>query len=521
MMKITLAVKGLFKLKWEYRRTNMDRQSEEQRIGSFSLPENLNGFCIHMVGIKGTGMAALAELLVHGGASVTGSDVPDHFYTDSILSALGICPAEGFSAENIPSGTQLVIYSSAYSRTENPELLEADRRKIPVLLYNEALGMFSARPYSIGIAGVHGKTTVSGMTGTVFRALDLDASVLAGSAISSFGGKCTMIHGSKYFAAETCEYREHFLSFHPSKIVLTGIESDHQDYYPTYDAILAAFIRYIDRLPQFGELIYCADDPGAKEAARISFSARPDLVFTEYGENASGAFRVSFLGVRNGRQYFSLKGVPGEFSLQIPGRHNVRNAAAVCALAASLVTREKGSFSFSDAGKVREALASYTGSKRRSEIVGTADGVLVLDDYAHHPTAVDSTLAGFREFYPGRRLIVDFMSHTYSRTAALLPDFARAFRSADTVILHKIYPSAREQPGGPVDGKTLFDAVRQNHRNVLYFEEPMEARSRISGMLKPGDVFVTMGAGDNWKLGLAVLEDLQAREASGKQGSKK
>ncbi len=478
---------------------------------TFSLPENLSGFNIHMVGIKGTGMAALAELLTHAGAVVTGSDVPDKFYTDDILNAVGVTPAEGFDASHIPPGTELVIYSSAYSRDSNPELIAASERRIPVLMYTEALGQFSAGSFSIGISGVHGKTTVSGMTGAVFKAFNLDSSVLAGSAVSSFGGKCTMINGSKYFAAETCEYQKHFLSFHPSKIILTGIECDHQDFYPTYESIFSAFVQYIDLLPQFGELIYCADNPGAKDAAQICFSSRPDIVYTGYGESASGPFKLSYLGIRNGRQVFSLKGLPGEFSLRIPGRHNVLNACAVCALAVSLITREKGEFTFSDAGILRTALASYSGSKRRAEIVGEEDGVLLIDDYAHHPTAVSSTLDGFREFYPGRRIVVDFMSHTYSRTAALLTEFSKSFRSADEVILHKIYPSAREHFDGTVTGRTLFDAVKQKHRNVRYFEEPMEARQYLSSSLKPGDVFITMGAGDNWKLGLAVLDDLKDR----------
>ncbi len=487
----------------------------------FSLPENLSGLKIHMVGIKGTGMTALAELLLSAGASITGSDVPDKFYTDEILSSLGISPIEGFSESNIPKNADLVIYSAAYSAKENPDLIEAETRELPMMSYSEALGQFSARPFSIGIAGVHGKTTVAGMTGAAFKALDLSASVLAGSAISSFGGKCTMINGLKYFAAETCEYRENFLFFHPSKIVLTSIESDHQDYYPTYDSIYEAFIRYINLLPQYGELIYCADNPGAREAARSAFSIRPDIVYTSYGESADAQFKISFLGAKGGKQHFAIRGLPGEFSLRIPGKHNVINAAAVCALASSILAKEKGSLHFADAGKLRQALSEYSGAKRRSEIVGEADGVLVLDDYGHHPTAIFSTLAGFKEFYPGRRLIVDFMSHTYSRTAALLADFAKAFGPADAVILHKIYSSAREQFDGNITGKTLFDAVRQHNRNARYFEEPEGALKFVSKYLKEGDIFVTMGAGDNWKLGLMVLEELKAREAARAVGEKR
>ena len=473
----------------------------------FRLPENLEGFRIHMIGIKGTGMAALAELLVARGAVITGSDVAEVFYTDEILHALGITPFSPFDAKNIPVSCSLVINSSAYKAETNSELAAAVARKIPCMLYSEALGEFSAHGFSCGIAGVHGKTTTTGLAGTVIKALDLDASVLAGSVISSFDNHCTMINGSKYFVAETCEYQRHFMAFHPRKILLTSIESDHQDCFPTYESILSAFMQYIGLLPQFGELIYCADDPGACEAAKMIFSSRPDLVFTGYGERAIGDYKLTIKGIRNERLVFSLKGFSGEFRLRVPGKHNARNAAGAVALALSLARNERETVTFTQIGKVREALESFTGSKRRSEIIGEEKGVLVMDDYGHHPTAIATTLEGLKEFYPGRRLVVDFMSHTYSRTQALLGEFASSFAAADEVILHKIYASAREQYDGTVTGKTLFDATRQKHRNVHYFDEVMDARPYLEKNLKNGDLLVTMGAGDNWRLGKAVLED--------------
>lgn len=460
-----------------------------------------------MVGIKGTGMAALAELLTSRGALLTGSDVPDEFYTDEILRVLGIPVLSPFQSSNLDYKVQLVIYSAAYKTDSNPELIEAINRSIPVLLYSEALGEFSAHSFSCGIAGVHGKTTTTGLAGTIIKGLDLDASALAGSVINSFDNHCTMINGSKYFIAETCEYQRSFMSFHPKKILLTSIESDHQDYYPTYESILSAFMQYIDLLPHFGELIYCADDPGAVEAAKLIFSSRPDIVFTGYGEKAIGDYRLTIKGIKNERLVFTLKGFTGDFRLRVPGIHNARNAAGAIALAISLAKEENATVAFSDIGKIRESLEKFTGSKRRSEIVGEEDGVLVIDDYGHHPTAIKTTLQGIKAFYPGRRLVVDFMSHTYSRTAALLNDFASSFGSADEIILHKIYASAREKYDGSVTGKTLFEATKHKHKNVHYFEEVMDARSYLAETLKKGDLFVTIGAGDNWHLGLAVLED--------------
>jgi len=217
------------------------------------------------------------------------------------------------------------------------------------------------------------------MVGTLMRAIGLDGSALAGSVITSFGNHCTMINGSKYFVAETCEYQRHFMEFHPRKILLTSIESDHQDYYPTYESILSAFMQYIDLLPQFGELIYCADDPGACEAAKMIFSSRPDLVFTAYGEKAIGNYQLSVKGIRDERLVFTLKGFSGEFRLRIPGRHNARNAAGAIALAASLAREEKGELDFTDIGRLREGTEIVSGSAE-SLSRSAADSIVALGE---------------------------------------------------------------------------------------------------------------------------------------------
>lgn len=471
-----------------------------------NLPANLQNFRIHMVGIKGTGMTALTELLVSRGASITGSDVPDEFYTDKILAELGITPMTPFSRNNLPKNTQMVIHSSAYERNINPELIAAEAQKLPILEYTEALGHFSRNSKSVGIAGVHGKTTTTGMVGTILKSLNFPCSVLAGSAISGFNNRCTMVNGSRYFIAETCEYRRHFLHFHPFKIVLTSIESDHQDYYPTYESIISAFMQYIDSLPQFGELIYCADDPGACEAVRMVFSSRPDLIYTPYGEKAFGDYRISMKGVHKERQVFSLAGFSGQFKLSVPGRHNILNAVASIALAVSLLNAEGHELTIQNVAQIRSSLEGFSGSRRRGEILGEAQGVLFIDDYAHHPTAIRTTLAGLKEFYPNRHIIVDFMSHTSSRTAALLKEFASSFSCADELILHKIYPSARDDYSGSVTGETLYEETKKKHRKVKYFEEVFDAQKYLISSLKKGDLFVTMGAGDNWQLGRTIFE---------------
>ncbi|AEE16607.1 UDP-N-acetylmuramate--L-alanine ligase [Treponema brennaborense] len=502
-------------------------------MNTYVLPPDLNGIHIHCVGIKGTGMAALTEIMVSRGAVLTGSDVADVFYTDAILKKCGVAVMP-FSAENITDRIDCVVYSSAYDRRTNPDLAEADRRGVPALLYSEALGQLSAAAYSCGIAGVHGKTTTTGLAGTILHELALPAQTLAGSVIASFGpaggdGSCTLTDGHTYFVAETCEYQRHFMAFHPQKIILTSVESDHQDYYPTYESIRDAFVEYALKLPNGGELIYCADDAGAAETARSVSSLRPDILLTPYGEQAAGPFCVTFGDVRDGRQYFSLAGFDRSFYLCIPGRHLVRNAAAAAALACGLLKEQLRSegvsaeatpahvFSARTAEKLAAAFAGFRGGRRRSEIIGTAGNVVFIDDYGHHPTAVRTTLDGYRAFYPGRKLVVDFMSHTYTRTAALLDEFAQCFGAADEVILHKIYGSARENVSETgITGETLFGRTKRFHANVRYYAEIMDAHDDLYRELSSpdpaypaGTVFVTMGAGDNWKIGKRLYDELK------------
>lgn len=473
------------------------------------LPSNLKDFRIHMVGIKGTGMTALAQLLVSRGSIITGSDVCDVFYTDEILKKLGISVYSPFSSSNIKDDIDLVVYSSAYNFETNVELKTTKEKNIPYLSYTQALGEFSLHSYSCGVCGVHGKTTTTGMVATILKELSLPASVLAGSAILGLDSSCVMLQGEKYFVAETCEYKKHFLNFHPKEIILTSIEEDHQDYYPTYQDILSAFLKYIDSLPEMGCVFYCADDKGAKEAINITFLSRPDLVFVSYGESATGDYRLKIEGIRDEKLYFSLSGLAGEFFLPIPGKHNALNATAAIAFSLNLLKKEKGEITIEDLGKVRKAISSYRGAKRRFELVGKCNNIIFLDDYAHHPTAIKALLRGVKEFYPARRVIADFMPHTYSRTAALINQFAQAFDDADIVVLHKIYSSAREVYSGQIDGRTLFEKIKKNKKNVSYFEEVLDAKEFVLQNLKAGDLFITIGAGDNWQLGRAVLQELQ------------
>lgn len=481
------------------------------------LPKDLSNFKVHFVGIKGTGMCALAELFNRWGARITGSDTTEHFYTDEILRELGIPYKEGFSASNLPPDVDLVIYSAAYGLDTNVELIAAVQQNRRLLKYTDALGAYSQRFDSSGIAGVHGKTTTTALAGTLAQALGVPAQVLAGSAVGNFANRSTLVLGDRYFIAETCEYRKHFLAFHPRRIILTSVESDHQDYYPTYESIRDAFIEYALKLPPSGDLLYCADDPGAREVAQILGDQRRDLTFIPYGFTAEGPFRITSFLVENERTHFTLQGLLAPWRLRVPGRHTVLNATAALALLTRILEDLDGkglrSSPWDEARLLRAqgALENFVGSRRRSQIIGEAGGTLVMDDYAHHPTAIKTTLEGLKAFYPQRRLIVSFMSHTYTRTAALLDDFARSLLPADRVILHKIYPSARETYSGGVDGKTLYQRTRALKEDVRYFEEPLSALDTLVAEAGPSDLFISMGAGDNWKLARALYEKLLGR----------
>jgi UDP-N-acetylmuramate--alanine ligase len=472
------------------------------------------GFRVYMIGIKGTGMCALSELLFHSGVKVTGADTADTFYTDEILTTLGIPYYEGFSVNHLNHPDEkpdLVIYSAAYSPDNNCEMAYAVGANLPMLKYTDALGAFSSHFDSSGIAGVHGKTTTTALAGTLIKSLKLPAQILAGSGVAAFGGTSTLTLGQKYFVAETCEYRNHFLSFHPNRIILTSVEWDHQDFFPSYEAIRDTFIEYVCLLPKGGELIYCFDDAGAMEVAEKVRRKRPDISYIPYGFTAKGDYKVAYMKVANERILMKLEGFDQEFKLKVSGKHLVLDAAAAIALAISLAKKEFAVSEIDEASlkNMADALEDFGGSRRRSEILGEVNDILFMDDYGHHPTAIKTTLEGLKAFYPKRRIVVSFMSHTYTRTAALLDEFASSFTSADVLLLHKIYASAREKYEGGVNGKTLFEHAANFNQNIHYFEEPIDAKDFLLKELNPGDLFITMGAGDNWKLGKAVFEALK------------
>jgi UDP-N-acetylmuramate--alanine ligase len=449
-------------------------------------------------------MTALADILASRGALVTGSDTADTFYTDAILRRLGIPVLEGFAATNVPPDAELLVHSAAYDPTTHVEVTAARSRGVPIVSYPEALGALSRASEFVAITGVHGKSTTTAMAGIVLKHLGLPVTVLVGTEVPGFGGRSVHCGGDRYLVAESCEYRRHFLNYSPTCMVVTGAEAEHLDYFRDRADVISAFVELAERLPQGGELICCADDAGAREIAASAAAARPDLRLVPYGTSADGPFRVAGLRSGAGALEFSLGGE--RYRLRVPGRHNVLNAAAAIAVARHVEACEgRGA---APASILADALWSFTGTRRRSEVIGEAAGVLFVDDYGHHPTEISVTLAALREFYPGRRLVVDFMSHTYSRTQKLFRELAGSFGPADLVVLHRIYASARESNPGGISGRDLYEAVAAQHPAVLYYDDPPEAVAPLAGRVRSGDLFVTMGAGDNWKVGRELMARL-------------
>jgi len=475
---------------------------------------------VYLIGIKGTGVCALAELLHYAKCDVSGSDIPEEFYTDAILKKLKIPFYTDIDPSRINKDIDLVIHSAAYSAETNLELARAKELKIPVLKYTDALGEISKMYDSIGVCGVHGKTTTTAMCGVLMRAADLPAQVLAGSAVIDFNGMSTISLGDKYFIAETCEYREHFLSFQPRRIILTSVESDHQDYFPTYISIRDAFVKYCRLLPEGGQLFYCADDQGATDVAHIIEKDERNIELIPYGFTAKGDWQITSYRIDTGKEnsacaYFTLAGISHEFELTIPGKHEALNAAVSLALTKELLKNENKQID--DALlNIKNAIKNFKSTKRRSEIIGIENDIIFMDDYGHHPTAIKTTLEGIKSFYPKRRLIVSFMSHTFTRTSYLLDDFAKAFNDADMVFFHKIYASAREDYKGGVNGVTLFEktqAIRKSSGSgeTFYYEEYNDAFVSLCEILKSGDIFLTLGAGNNWPLGVKLLKHFEVK----------
>ncbi|MCX6796494.1 MAG: UDP-N-acetylmuramate--L-alanine ligase, partial [Candidatus Falkowbacteria bacterium] len=436
---------------------------------------------VYLIGIKGVGMTMLAQFLAAKGITIVGSDTKEKFMTDQVLAKVGVQVREGFSANNLPADAGLIIYSTAYNENTNVEVKQAKAGKIAVLSYAEALGQILNNYYGIAVAGSHGKTTTTAWLGFIMQAAGLRPNVLVGANVPQFGGSA-LIGTSDYFVVETDEYQNKLKYFNPRAVLLNNIDYDHPDFFPTTADYIQTFIDFIAKIPSKGFLVANFDDPIVQKI--VSVNCRCKVI--SYGIKEAADYVAYGIKFFNGQQYFKVKiGIEdeineddviqtkelGDFTIQLAGRHNILNALAVIATAIELNI---------DLAVIRKYLEEFSGTARRMEKLGEYNGATIIDDYAHHPTEIMATLAGARELYPKNKLVVVFHPHTYTRTKALLDDFAKSFGNADELIVIDIYGSAREEQGG-VSSLDLVNKIKEVNKkiNVQYIPTQKEVEKYL------------------------------------------
>ena len=447
----------------------------------------------HFIGIGGIGMSGIAEILVNLGMRVSGSDLRSGPVTDR-LAQMGATIYEGHDAANI-AGATVVVTSSAVS-IANPEVVEARKRKIPVIQRAEMLAELMRLKYGIAIAGMHGKTTTTSMVASVLAAGGLDPTVVVGGRVDALGSNARL-GTTQYLVAEADESDRSFLKLSPILAVVTNLDREHMDCYHDMADVERVFLEFMDKVPFYGAVTACLDNP---LLAAILPRARR-RVFT-YGEAAEADYRLEFLEAIEGRfarfLVHTAKGPLGPFELHVPGRHNVLNATAAVAIAHQLEV---------PTGKIAEGLGHFSGVDRRFQLRGTASGVTVVDDYGHHPTEIRATLAAAREC-GHRRILVVFQPHRYTRTLDLMDRFSGAFKDADAVFVLPIY-AASEEPIPGVTAERLAGHI-QGPKTQFVADFP-SAVAAVAAEAREGDLIMTLGAGSVSQLAPQILAALEAR----------
>ena len=450
---------------------------------------------IHFVGIGGIGMSGIAEILLDQGFTVTGSDRAASENTDR-MKELGAGVFIGHEAKNVSPDVDALVYSSAVA-PDNPELQEAQRRKIPVIRRAEMLAEVMRLKYGIGIAGTHGKTTTTSMIGLILIEGGVDPTVIVGGRLRGLAGSNARLGKGQFIVVEADEFDRSFLSITPTIAVLTTLETDHLDCYRDLEDIKSAFIQFASKVPFYGFVVLCLDEPALQD---IMPKLKKKII--TYGLNGQADLQAVDIAHRqNVTRFVVLYGGKelGDVELQIPGKHNVQNA-----LAAIAVGLEVG-IPFA---KVKAGIEKFTGVFRRWELKAEVGGVTVIDDYAHHPTEIRATLAGAKAGWR-RRVICVFQPHLYSRTRDFYDEFGRAFFNADVLVLTDVYP-AREEPIQGVSGELIVNAAREfGHKNVTYVPDKKDIPAYLLKIKRPGDIIITMGAGDIWKFGEEFIKNLK------------
>lgn len=460
---------------------------------------------VHLVGASGAGMTALSELLLDYGWNLTGSDLQ---LTNAAIDSAGFVPGprqivrfhHGHDAANVPASADLVVFSPAIGE-ENPERSAAARMGIPQLSYVEFLGELLRDEVSVCIAGTHGKTTTSAMTASILRESGVSSSAVVGGEVIQYGrsgwGCGDRSSGRQsVFVIEACEYRRHFLQFRPRIATILNVEADHFDCFRTIDESMEAFVAFAEQIEPGGTLLVRSDCPllnaqGAEIPARVETFAPVDrsVRIDRDGSCAAdwavsslqeGADRTVFDIIRRGRTF-------GTVELAVPGRHNVENALAAIAVAYMAGV---------SAETACEAISRFRGVRRRFEEIGTWNGVTLVDDYAHHPTAVRATLAAARKRFPHRRLVVAFQPHQISRTLNLIDDFAVAFGDADRVLLAPVFAAREDASTAEAVQRQLADRIKSAGCSVEVVASLDQLLATLEDSAEPGDVWLTLGAGN-------------------------
>ena len=448
---------------------------------------------VHFVGIGGIGMSGIAEILIDQGFEVSGSDRALSEVTDR-LKDLGAEVYEGHSPENLKDA-DVLVYSSAVT-TDNPEVAAAVKRNIPIIKRSEMLAETMRMKYGIGIAGTHGKTTTTSMVGLTLTEGGIDPTIIVGGKLSGLGGTNARLGNGEFIVVEADEFDRTFLKLTPVIAVLTTLESEHLDTYKDLDDIKSAFIEFANKVPFYGFVVICLDEPALQD---IKPSINKKVL--TYGVTAQADIRAVDIAHSEFSSTYTVKYKGeelGKIKLNVPGLHNVKNS-----LVAVSIARELGI----EFPKIKKALEKFSGVYRRFEIKYDKK-ILVVDDYAHHPTETTATLSGIRAGWD-RRLVVVFQPHLYSRTRDFYQEFGRSFLNTDVFICTDVYP-AREKPIEGVSGKLISDITEKfGHKNVHYIADKNKVPEFLMSIVKDKDIVVTMGAGDIWKFGNKFVEMME------------
>jgi UDP-N-acetylmuramate--alanine ligase len=456
---------------------------------------------IHFIGIGGIGMSGIAELLLNLGYRVSGSDLRETDITRRLRSLGGVVFLE-HRAEHI-EGAEVVVTSSAV-RPDNPEVLAARQALLPVIPRAEMLAELMRLKYGIAVAGAHGKTTTTSMVAAVLAAGELDPTVVIGGRLDIWGGTNARLGQGSFLVAEADESDGSFLHLSPTIAIVTNIDREHMDFYKDMEQIRETFLAFLNRLPFYGLAILCLDDPQLpgliplikKRYRTYGLSAQADLQAREVKQS----------GLVTSYRFFSSGREWGEISFKLPGIHNVYNSLAALAVGLELEVPFE---------KIQGAFQTLGGVQRRFQIRGEYGGATVLDDYGHHPTEIRATLNAVRGCWPNRRITVLFQPHRYTRTQALFDEFTTSFYQADHLLVLPVY-GAGEDPLPGVDSGNLLEAIKaKGHREAVGLSGPGEALGYLRGHLHPGDILVTLGAGDVWKIGAELVSRPEDTEALG------